>query len=76
MSQENVEVVRRMLTSRQDYEAAFAETRTDLVWVVAKEHPNVSNAPWRSRKSVATSVEWNEMLEDIQFDVDRLPRGP
>jgi ketosteroid isomerase-like protein len=69
MSQENLETVRRMLTSRQDYEAAFAETRSDLEWVVAKEHPNSRTLHGHEEIRVYFD-EWDEMLEDIQFDVD------
>jgi ketosteroid isomerase-like protein len=75
MSQENVEVVRRMLTSRQDYEAAFAETRTDLEWVVAKEHPN-SRTLHGHEEIRRYFDEWDEMLEDIQFDVDDYREAP
>jgi ketosteroid isomerase-like protein len=75
MSQENVEVVRRMLTSRRDYEAAFAETRTDLEWVVAKEHPN-SRTLHGHEEIRGYFDEWNEMLEDIQFDVDDYREAP
>ena len=75
MSQENVEIVRRMLTSRQDYEAAFAETRSDLEWVVAKEHPN-SRTLHGHEETRGYFDEWDEMLEDIQFNVDDYLEAP
>jgi ketosteroid isomerase-like protein len=75
MSQENVEIVRRMLTSRRDYEAAFAETRSDLEWVVAKEHPN--SRTLRGHEEIRSYFdEWDEMLEDIQYDVDDYRETP
>ena len=75
MSQANMEIVRRMLTSRHDYEAAFAETRTDVEWVVAKEHPN-SRTLYGHEEIRGYFDEWDEMLEDIQFDVDDYREAP
>jgi ketosteroid isomerase-like protein len=66
MSQENVEIVRRLLEA-EDSEAALAEMRPDLVWVVAKEHPNARTL--HSRAEVVRYLdEWGEMLEDIRFE--------
>ena len=75
MSQEKVEIVRRMLASRRDYEAAFAETRSDLEWIVAKEHPN-SRTLHGHEEIRRYFDEWDEMLEDIQFDVDDFREAP
>ncbi len=68
MSQENVEIVRRSLAADpHDHEAAFADTRSDLEWVVAKEHPN-SRTLRGHEEIVRYQEEWEEMLEDIRFD--------
>ena len=67
MSQENVEIVRASLEAG-DRQAALADTRADLVWVVAKEHPN-SRTLHGHEEIVGYFDEWDEMLEDIRFEV-------
>jgi ketosteroid isomerase-like protein len=67
MSQENVEVVRRSLEAG-DRQAALADTRPDVEWVVAKEHPN-SRTLHGHEEIIGYLHEWDEMLEDIRFDV-------
>jgi ketosteroid isomerase-like protein len=64
---ENVEIVRRSLESG-DRQSALAATRPDVEWVVAKEHPN-SQMLHGQEEIIRYLHEWDEMLEDIRFDV-------
>jgi ketosteroid isomerase-like protein len=67
MSQENVEIVRRSLEAG-DRESALTYARPDVEWVVAKEHPNPRTLHGRD-EIVDYLDEWEEMLEDIRFEV-------
>jgi ketosteroid isomerase-like protein len=67
MSQENIEVVRRSLEA-DDRRSALADTRPDVDWIVAKEHPN-SRTLHGHDEVLSYFDEWDEMLEDIRFEV-------
>ncbi len=70
MSQENVEIVRRSPEAgdRMDYESVFADTRSDLMWIVAKEHPN-SRTLHGPEEIVRYFDEWEGVLGHIRQDV-------
>src|SRR5437899_296399 len=69
MSHENVEIVRR--ANEVDWDLGFAFLRSDIEWVVAKEHPNARVLI--GHEAVAEyRREWEETILDMHFEMDRL----
>src|SRR4051794_18429588 len=69
MSQENVEIVRRV--GEVDWDSAAAFLATDIEWVVAKEHPDARILVGHAAVAEYRR-EWEAMMPGLHFEPDRL----
>jgi ketosteroid isomerase-like protein len=73
VSQENVELVRRLLAlaNAGEEEAATNLLAPDVEWVVAREHPEARTIV--GRQGVANYLQtWEEMMPDLDLRLDRV----